>query len=192
MAGQLDTRFRLIGLLPLTFFLAQTIHYWRVGGMGNLLWMCNIGNVLLAVGLFINHRELIRAAAIWTIPGLGIWIRYVLFEYDFVVSSALAHVGGIIVALIVLRRVRMDRIAWVYAFVWYLFMQVTARLVTDRRLNVNVTDRIQTGWENAFSSYWKFWIVMTALVGFCLWAIGMMLSWRWPARDSRTPAAADG
>ena len=76
MAWQLDTRFRLIGLLPLTFFLAQAIHYWRVGGMGNLLWMCNVGNLLLSVGLFLNHRELIRAAAIWTIPGLGIWARY--------------------------------------------------------------------------------------------------------------------
>jgi hypothetical protein len=183
MQGQLDTRFRLIGLLPLIFFLAQTIHYWRVGGMGNLLWMCNIGNLVLAAGLFLGHRELIRAAAIWTIPGLAIWIRYVLFEYDFVVSSALAHVGGIIVALIVLRRVRMDRMAWVYAFVWYLFMQIASRLVTDPRLNVNVAHRIQTGWENAFSSYWKFWLVMTTLVAFCLWVIGRVLSWIWPARD---------
>jgi hypothetical protein len=183
MQGQLDTRFRLIGLLPLIFFLAQTIHYWRVGGMGNLLWMCNIGNLVLAAGLFLGHRELIRAAAIWTIPGLAIWIRYVLFEYDFVVSSALAHVGGIIVALIVLRRVRMDRRAWVYAFVWYLFMQIASRLVTDPRLNVNVAHRIQTGWENAFSSYWKFWIVMTTLVASCLWVMGIVLSWIWPARD---------
>ena len=184
MAWQLDTRFRLIGLLPLTFFLAQTIHYWRVGGMGNLLWMCNVGNLLLAIGLFLNHRELIRAAAIWTIPGLGIWIRYVLFEYDFVVSSALAHVGGIIVGLIVLRRVRMDRTAWFYAFVWYLFMQLVSRLVTDPRLNVNVAHRVQTGWDNAFKSYWKFWVVMTALVAFGLWVMGMVLSWIWPVRDS--------
>jgi hypothetical protein len=104
-------------------------------------------------------------------------------EYDFVVSSALAHVGGIVVALIVLRRVRMDRRAWVYAFVWYLVMEVVSRLVTDPRLNVNVAHRVQTGWENAFSSYWKFWVVMTALVAFCLWAIGTFLSWRWPAGD---------
>ena len=138
-------------------------------------------SVLLAVGLFLNHREMIRAAAIWTIPGLGIWIRYVVLEYDFVFSSALAHVGGIIVALIVLRRVRMDRIAWVYAFLWYLLMQVVSRLVTDPRLNVNVVDRIQTGWEDAFTSYWKFWVVMTALVACCLWGIGMLLAWRWPA-----------
>ncbi len=191
MHGQMDTRFRLIGLLPLTFFLAQTIHYWRVGGMGNLLWMCNVGNLLLATGLLLNHREMIRAAAIWTIPGLGIWMRYVLFEYDFVVSSALAHVGGIVVALIVLRRVRMDRTAWVYAFAWYLVMQVASRLVTDPRLNVNVVDRIQTGWEKAFSSYWKFWIVMTAVVAFCLWAIGMVLSWIWPTQNTSEARRAE-
>lgn len=185
-------RFRLIGLLPLSFFLAQAIHYWRVGGAGNLLWMCNIGNLLLAVGLFLNHRELIRAAAIWTIPGLGIWIRYVLFEYDLVVSSALAHVGGIIVALIVLRRVRMDRIAWVYALVWYLFMEVVSRSLTAPVLNVNVAHRIQTGWENAFSnSYWKFWIVMTGLVAICLWGIGMILSLIWPMRDTEQQTAME-
>lgn len=180
MGGQTDTRFRLIGLLPLTFFLAQTVHYWRVGGLGNLLWMCNVGNLLLAAGLFLNHRELIRAAAIWTIPGLGIWIRYVVLEYDFVFSSTLAHVGGIVVALIVLRRVRMDRIAWAYAFGWYLLMQVVSRLATDPRLNVNVVDRIQTGWENVFSSYWKFWIVMSVVVAFCLWVIGMVGGRIWP------------
>jgi hypothetical protein len=183
MAWKLDKRFRLLGLLPLTFFLAQAIHYWRVGGMGNLLWMCNVGNLLLAIGILLSQRELIRAAAIWTIPGLLVWIRFVLFEYDFVVSSALAHVGGIIVALIVLRQVRMDRIAWAYAFVWYLFMQVVSGLTTDPRLNVNLARRVQTGWEGAFSSYLKFWIVLTVLVGFCLWGVGRVLSWIWPARN---------
>jgi hypothetical protein len=190
MAGQLDTRFRLIGFLPLTFFLAQAFHYWRFGGAGNLLWMCNIGNLLLAAALFLDQRELIRATALWTIPGLVIWIRYVLFEYDFVISSALAHVGGIIVGLIVLRRVRMNRIAWVYAFAWYLFMQIVSRVVTDPLLNVNLAHRIQTGWENTFSSYWKFWFVLTLLVGSCLWAIGMILSWIWPAPDAELTAGS--
>src|SRR5207249_11928010 len=100
--------------------------------------MCNVGNLLLAVGLLLGHRELIRAAAIWTIPGLGIWVRYVLLASGFYFSTTLAHVGGIIVSLIVLRRVRMDRIAWIYAFAWYVFMQTAARLTTSPDLNVNV------------------------------------------------------
>lgn len=180
MPRQLTLRFRLLGLFPLIFFLAQTAHYWRVGGMGYLLYMCNVGNLLLAIGLFLNRREMIRAAAIWTIPGLGIWIRYVVLEYDYVFSSFLAHVGGIVVGLIVLRTVRMDRIAWLYAFTWYLIAQIAARLFTAPELNVNVAFRIQPGWELTFSSYWKFWIVMTAVVAASLWVIGKVLSWLWP------------
>jgi len=176
------TKFRLLGFLPLIFFLAQTIHYWRYGGTGNLLWMCNVGNLLLAIGLFLYHRELIRAAAIWTIPGLGVWFWYVWLRGDTALSSTLAHVGGLIVALIALRRVRMDRTAWLYAFAWYLFLQLVSRLTTAPDLNVNVAHHIQTGWESAFGSFWKFWLVMTAVVAVGLWLIGKILSLVWPMR----------
>lgn len=176
-------RFRLIGLLPLTFFLAQVVHYWRFGGLSHLAWMCNVGNLLLAIGLFIDHRELIRAAAIWTIPGLGIWFWYVWLSGSTALSSTLAHVGGIIVALYVLRRVRMDRVAWLYALIWYLFMQLFSRVATAPVHNVNVVFRIQDGWQNAFGSFWKFWLIMTIVVAVILWAIGLVLSWIWPAEE---------
>ena len=183
MGQRFSTRFRLIGLLPLIFFLAQALHYWRYGGAGNLLWMCNVGNLLLAIGLFLNHRELIRAAAIWTIPGLWIWFQYVFLVNGNFPSSMLAHVGGIIVGMFVLSRVRMDRTAWFYAFIWYLFMQLAARLTTPATMNVNLAHRIQPGWENTFSTYWKFWIVLTVTVAAGLWVIGMGLSWIWPANE---------
>jgi len=171
-----------LGLLPLVFFLAQVIHYWRYGGLGNLAWMCNVGNLLLAIGLFFDQRELIRAAAIWTVPGLGIWFWYVWLSGSTALSSTLAHVGGIIVAVFVIRRVRMDRIAWLYAFIWYLFVQAFSRLAIARELNVNVVHFIQPGWENAFGSFWKFWLVMTAAVAIALWLIGLVLSLIWPLK----------
>jgi hypothetical protein len=182
MEERLGTRYRLLGILPLIFFLVQTIHYWRFGGLGNLLWMCNAGNVLLGIGLLIGHREMIRAAAIWTIPGLGIWIKYVLLASGFYFSTTLAHLGGITVALIALRRVRMDRVAWLYAFGWYLLTQLAARLLAPADLNVNVAHHVQSGWETTFTSYWKFWIVMSLAVAAVLWAIGFALSLIWPAR----------
>jgi hypothetical protein len=177
-----NREFRLVGLLPLIFFLAQTVHYWRYGGLGNLAWMCNIGNLMLAIGIFIDHRELIRAATIWTIPGLGIWFWYVLLSGSTGLSSTLAHVGGLIVAIFVIRRVRMDRKAWLYAFVWYLLMQLVSRLATARELNVNVAHFIQPGWERAFGSFWKFWLVMTIVVAIALWLIGLVFSLIWPVK----------
>jgi len=185
------TKFRLLGLLPLILFLAQTLHYWRYGGLENLLWMCNVGNLLLAIGLLLNHRELIRAAAIWTIPGLGVWFWYVWLSGDTALSSTLAHVGGLIVALLALHRVRMDRLAWLYAFAWYLFLQLVSRLTTAPDLNVNVAHHIQTGWESAFSSFWKFWLVMTVVVAVGLWTIGRLLSLLWPASSIRTRSDSD-
>lgn len=175
--------FRLIGFLPLIFFVAQVVHYWRFGGLGNLMWMCNVGNLLLAIGLFLSHKELIRAAAIWTVPGLGIWFWYVWLTGSTGISSTLAHVGGVIVGLFVLSYVRMDRIAWLYAFLWYLFIQVVSRVITPPDLNVNVVYKIQPGWEGAFRSFWKFWLVMTLAVGVLLWLIGIVLSWIWPTRQ---------
>ena len=184
MNGRLDPRYRLMGVLPLVFFAVQTIHYWRFGGVGNLLWMCNLGNVLLGIGLLIDHRELIRAAAIWTIPGLGIWIVYVLVPSGFYFSTTLAHVGGFIVGMIALRRVRMDRTAWIYAFAWGLLTQIAARLLAPADLNVNVAHRVQDGWDKTFTSYWKFWIVLTISVAVTLWLIGRALLLIWPPKSA--------
>lgn len=181
MRRELDLRFRLLGVLPLLFFAGQTVHYWRFGGLGNLLWMCNTGNLLLAVGLFLGHRELIRAAAIWTIPGLGIWIWYVAKDAN--LSSTLAHVGGIIVGMIALRRVRMDRLAWIYAVAWALLLQLAARWFTDPALNVNLAHGVQPGFEGAFPRYWMFWLVLCVVVGIMLWLLGKLFQWLWPVTD---------
>jgi len=190
MNHRLETRFRLLGFLPLIFFLVQAIHYWRYGGLGHLLWMCNVGSILLGVGLLIGRRELIRAAAIWTIPGLAVWIRYVLLASGLYFSTTLAHIGGITVGMIALRRVRMDRRAWIYAFAWYLLTQLAARLLAPPELNVNLAHRVQDGWENIFNSYWKFWIVLTLVVALVLWGLGKVLSLIWPVipDPARPPA----
>ncbi len=164
-----------------------------------MLWMCNIGNLLLALGLFFEQVVLIRVAVIWMVPGVGVWFVYVVptwgmlltgeFSYTAlfgVVSSTLAHIGGFCVGMVVIRRVRMDRRAWFYAFIWYFLVQLMSRLVTPAALNVNVAHNIQVGWEHTFSSYLKFWFVLTTLVVICLWALGLLLGMLWPA----TPTAA--
>lgn len=185
---------RLLGALPLCFFLAQATHYWQTNEFGHVLWMCNIGNLLLAFGLFLESRELMRVAIIWMVPGVAVWFLYVVPTWGMlmtgnftfsqlygVVSSTLAHLGGISVGLLVLRKVGMDRWAWLYAFIWYFVVQLISRLLTPVALNINLSQRIQDGWEQTFSSYLKFWMLLTVLVGICLWIIGFVLRMLWPA-----------
>ena len=172
---------RLMGFFPLFFFLAQAIHYWRISELGHMLWMCNIGNLLLAIGLFLNQRLLTRVAVIWLIPGLVVWFFYVALSWGLVLSSTLAHVGGIVVGMMVLKKVRMDRVAWLYALGWYLLIQLISRLITPAAMNVNVSHTIDPGWQETFGAYWQFWLVLTLLTAFILWLIGLVLHKLWPA-----------
>src|SRR5918911_1120051 len=132
------TRMRLLGLLPLFFFLAQGVHYWRINQLGHVLWMCNIGNLVLALGLFFEKPVIVRLASIWMIPGLVIWFVYVVLAWGVFLTSTLAHVGGLTVAMIALRKYRMDRTAWLWALGWLVVIQLLSRLVTPADLNVNL------------------------------------------------------
>jgi len=179
------TKLRLLGILPLIFFLAQGVHYWRRNELGHMLWMCNVGNLLLAMGLFLEKVRVIRLAAIWMIPGLLIWFIYVVLPWSPFLSSTLAHVGGLIVALIVLSRVRMDRTAWRWAFGWYLMVQLASRFVTPPELNVNLAHTVQPGWDRAFGSYWVFWLVLTVVTAAVSWLSGFFLWSIWPAESRK-------
>jgi hypothetical protein len=185
-----DLQFRALGFLPLAFFLAQASHYWRINQLGHMMWMCNIGNLILAVGLFLNHALLIRVAVIWMVPGILVWIVYVLLAWGMFLSSTLAHVGGLLVGLIAIRRVGNDRWAWAYALAWYLVVQGLSRLLTSPELNVNVAHTVESGWRQSFDAYWKFWLVLTLLTAFLLWIIGWVFYKLWPQAPMSSSAVS--
>ena len=185
------TRLRLLGLLPLIFFIAQATHYWRTNELGNMLWMCNLGNLILAAGLFLDKATLVRLSAIWMIPGLIIWFLYVVLPWGVFLSSVLAHVGGLAVSMIALKWYRMDRNAWRYAFGWYLAVQLLSRFITAAALNVNLAHAVATGWDRRFQTYWSFWLVLTALTAVTLWVSGMILWAIWRLRSIETLATGE-
>jgi hypothetical protein len=168
----------------MVFFFAQAVHYWGINQLGHMLWMCNIGDLLLAIGLFLKKPVLIRIACLWMVPGLAIWIRFVVLEWGVFFSSVLAHVGGILVGAVALKRVGMDGRSWLFAFGWGLLIQILSRLLTAPDLNVNLAHRIQPGFEQVFASYWQFWITGILATAFLLWVLGFLLARLWPTRMS--------
>lgn len=182
---------RWLGLLPLIFFFAQAEHYWRTNELGHMFWMCNLGNLILALGLFFDKPVVVRLAAIWMIPGLLVWFIYVVLPWGMFLSSTLAHVGGLAVAMVALRWYRMDRNAWGSAFGWYLGVQLVSRFITPAALNVNLAHSVASGWERTFQSYWSFWLVLTALTAVVLWASGMILWAIWRPTPTETLATGE-
>jgi hypothetical protein len=182
---QNDYRFRLLGFLPLIFFFAQANHYWQSNELGNMLWMCNIGNLVLALGLFLRRPLLIRVAVIWMVPGLIVWFVYVVLAWGIFLSSTLAHVGGFAVGMFALRRVRMDRVSWLYALAWYFIVQLVSRLFTAAALNVNVAHAVDPAWQQVFNSYWKFWLMLLLVAIALLGGLNLLFYRLWPEREAQ-------
>ena len=182
---QNDYRFQLLGFLPLIFFFAQAFHYWRINELGNMLWMCNIGNLMLALGLFLQRPLLIRVAVIWMVPGLLVWFIYVVLAWGIFLSSTLAHVGGFAVGMFTLRRVRMDRVSWLYALAWYFIVQLISRLFTPSALNVNLAHAVDPAWQQTFNSYWKFWLVLLLVAIALLGGLNLFFYRLWPERQAQ-------
>ena len=191
------SKLRLLAFLPLTFFLLQAIHYWEINELGHMLWMCNIGNLVLAIGLYFEKPLLVRVAAMWSLPGLIVWCIYVVptwgtlltgqftFSQLFaVLASSSAHLGGITIALVGLKKIGMDSRSWIYAYGWYFIVQLLARLFTPSNMNVNLAHRVQDGFEQTFPVYWKFWLLLTVLVGLSCWLVGTGFSRIWPAKET--------
>jgi hypothetical protein len=168
----LTTRLRLLGFLPLIFFLAHFHHYGRQGGVGHMLWMCNIAALLLGLGILLAVPLMVRVAVIWLIPGLVLWLWFVVLQGGFLVTSLFSHVGGLVVGLVAINRVRTSRWTWLHASLWYLAVQQVCRMVTPPDLNVNVAHRPYEGFGELFASYWQYWLVTTLMVVAGLWALG--------------------
>ena len=146
----MDQLFRLLGFLPVIFFLAHLGYHFSEETPQHMLWMCNISNITLAAGLFLNSPVLIRIAAIWFIPGLPLWIMDMLNTTEDPISTFLSHIGGLTVSMIALHRVRADRISWLYAVLYGLVIQQICRFFTTPALNVNVAFAPYYGWERVF------------------------------------------
>jgi hypothetical protein len=188
-AGNLTPRFRLLGLLPLLFFILHANYYREAGGLSHLLWMCNIGNVLLASGLFLGWPALIRVAVLWLLPGLPIWLWFVVRPGWWILTSFLAHAGGLIVGLIAIQKVRASSWMWLQGFVWFLLVREVCRLFVPAELNVNGAHRIFPEFEPVFGAYWQFWIVGTLVVAAGLWVIGFAFMKLFPPVGQVNPTA---
>ena len=129
---------RALGVVPLAFFVLHARYHLGQGTAGHLLWVCTASNLLLAVGLFLDLPMLIRVAVMWLIAGLPLWAWDLMEQVAWPVSTFLTHLGGLAVGLVALSRVRAARRPWVYAFGWYLALQLAARMWTRPELNVNL------------------------------------------------------
>lgn len=179
-----EKHYRLLGIFPFLFWLGQGINYWLMDGLPHMLWMCNIGNLLLAIGIFFRIGWLARLAAIWLLPGVVIWLQYVVSTGDIKISSVFAHIGGLILGLYIFYKIGCSKFVALHAIIWYLVLQQFCRMFTPPSYNLNVAFDVHGGLKNTFSSYWKFWLTATMVVVVGMYILQFILIKIFPPRKN--------
>jgi hypothetical protein len=182
-------RFRLLGFLPLCFFIARGIQYMVIAKTPEqMLWSCHISNLMLAAGLFMGNPFLIRVAVFWQILGLPPWayantVVGLWFKPETLVSI-FSHLGGAIVAIIAILKVGAKRLSWIPSLLYFVILQQITRLLTDPGpyTNVNVAHFGYGPMKDWFASYWTYWAVNTLAVTILLIIIEFVLLRLFPTR----------
>jgi hypothetical protein len=178
-------RFRLLGLLPLSFFTARAIEYMIVAKTPEqMLWSCHISNLMLAAGLFMGNPFLIRVAVFWQILGLPPWIMDAVMSGMIKMVSIFSHLGGVVVAIIAIRQVGAKRGSWIPSLIYFVILQQITRLLTDPGpyTNVNVAHFAYGPMKDWFAGYWTYWAANTAAVALTLIIIEFILLRLFPIR----------
>jgi hypothetical protein len=178
-------RFRLLGFLPLCFFLARAVEYIVIAKTPEqMLWSCHISNLMLAAGLFMGNPFLIRVAVLWLILGVPPWIIEMVWSWQITALRVFTHLGGFIMAIVAIRRVGAKRGSWIPSLIYFVILQQITRLLTDPGpyTNVNVAHFAFGPMKDWFTSYWTYLVANTSAVALTLFITEFILLRLYPTR----------
>lgn len=180
MSDWRSVRFRLVGLLPLLIFLYRLEQYIEVGTPDWIMYNCNITLVMLSLGMILLRELPIRVAAIWLAIGVPMWLIDAWVLREIWIASILSHIGGFLLALYAVRRVRLTGGDWMLAALWFYMLQLVTRFTTAPRYNVNIAHFPYEFTRDWFSSYLVFWPVCAVAVLLLTWLAELILVRHFP------------
>lgn len=171
----LTKRFQWMAVLPLLIFLYRLWQYADFGEPGWIMYNCHITTLMLAIAMAAGSALLIRIASIWLVIGLPMWLIDAWVTQEIWIASITSHLGGFLLAMYAMRKVRATGWSWFPAWAWFLFWQYVTRLTTKPVLNVNIAHTPYTACANWFSNYWSFWPVCAIVVGLMVVIVELLL-----------------
>jgi hypothetical protein len=158
----------LAGVLILLFS-ANFVNDYRLGEAYDSLWICHMSLLLLSAGLILQNALFVQVSLLWIVPGDILWLLDSMSNNEFTLTSTLSHIGGLLIAVYAINRMRAVCCAWMYALGFFLCLQLLSRLTTPAIANVNISHTMWDGWQTIFGVYWQYWVFTTTSAIIGLW-----------------------
>lgn len=154
---------RSLGLIPVLVFAYIAYYYHSIQHLDELLWVCNLGNLVLGVSLLTRFNLGMGLGTFWILGGTGFWLVDAFTNNEWLMHSFLSHFVSGALGLWCCYKQPMPPGLWWKAELGVIVMQVISRFTTDAKFNVNISFFSQ-GMNLPYPLYW----LVTAGIGFAL------------------------
>ena len=173
-------RFQWIGVLPFIIFFSRLIQYINLGTPDWIVTSCHVSTLLLGFGMVVGRMFMIRVASIWLVIGLPMWLIDAWVSREIWLASIYSHVGGFLLALYAMKRVRATGRSWFPSLIWFVLLQLMTRYTTRPELNINLAHHPYELFKDSFSNYWTFWPVCLLVITALVWIVEFGLTRLYP------------
>lgn len=153
MPGTVPITNRLAGACAIAFFLIHGVWHALYGFMGNLLWACHLGALLVGLGLLFSSAGLNAAGVLWLSTGTPLWFGGLFAGATLFPTSVLTHVGGLAIGLYGVQRLGFPRGVWWKTLAGLAVLHVASRWMTPEDKNVNAAMGIWNGLDRYLPSH---------------------------------------
>ena len=141
------------GSAAVIFYIAHGLTWLLRGAPANLLWACHLGCLLVGIAVLANRPGLSAVGAHWLALGNILWCINLAGGGEFIFTSQLTHLGGLLIGLWYARLAGFSRGSWLKALIGIAALHVLSGFVTPARENINLAFRVFAGWEKIFPHF---------------------------------------
>ena len=151
------------GALACAFYAIHGSFHLTRGHPEELLWACHLGALWVGIGLLIRRPAFHAIGFLWLCVGSVLWGVYLASGGEFIPTSLLTHVGGLVVGGLAVLFLGLPRHSWWRAILAFLVLQQLCRFATPAHANINLAHSVWPGWETIFPSYLGYQVFLLAV-----------------------------
>jgi hypothetical protein len=151
------------GILGIFFYALFAADHLYAGHAANLLWACQVGALLVGLGLVFRSPTWNAIGLLWLVAGVPLWAMDLLANGGGRPTTLLTHVGGLVLGVIGVRRLGLPKRTWLRAAIALAGLHLLCRWVTPPEENINLAFTIWPGWEAYFPSHLVYVLTVFAL-----------------------------
>jgi hypothetical protein len=148
--------------MAIAFYTAHGTTWILRGVPGGLLWACHLGCLLVGIALIAQRPWLNAVGVLWLALGNILWAIDLAWGGEFIITSPLTHIGGVLIGFRYARRAGFPRGSWLAALAGIAALHLLTGYVTPANENINVAFSVHASLRKVFPDFLAFRLFMLA------------------------------